>query len=160
MAKRRQARISALKSQKGASLIELMVALLVMSIGVLGVLAMQINSLRLSQNSYLYSQAGILANDIYEAMYATSEDNRVLYAAIDGSSSACSPTCDDEEDMVSWHMYTWNQNISNLLPQGEGSITRNDDDYIIEISFVQRATTEAGISDTAATARYTMRVSF
>lgn len=60
--------VKCVKSQNGSSLIEVMVALFVLAIGMLGVLAMQTRAIQMNQNSAQYSQATTLAADIYEAM--------------------------------------------------------------------------------------------
>ena len=57
-----------IKSQKGASLIEVMIALFLLGVGLLGVLAMQAESLKLNQQSYGSTQALFLANDAVERM--------------------------------------------------------------------------------------------
>ncbi len=56
------------KNQKGASLIEVMVSLVVLGVGILGLVSMQVQSLRLNSQAYNYSKAVFLANDILERM--------------------------------------------------------------------------------------------
>lgn len=57
-----------IKYQNGVSLIEVMVALFVLGVGLLGVLAMQAESMKLNQQAYGSTQAMFLANDIVERM--------------------------------------------------------------------------------------------
>jgi len=52
----------------GMTLIEILVALVVISVGLLGVAALQVVSLRSSQGSYLRTQATALAGDIIDRM--------------------------------------------------------------------------------------------
>lgn len=56
------------KYQDGASLIEVLVALFILGVGLLGVLAMQAESMKLNQQAYSSTQAMFLANDIVERM--------------------------------------------------------------------------------------------
>ena len=56
------------KIQSGSSLIEVVVALFVLAIGMLGVLSMQVKSMQFNQSAYYYSQAVYLANEILENM--------------------------------------------------------------------------------------------
>ncbi len=56
--------------QRGASLLEVMIAVLIMGIGLLGIAAMQSTALRNSQSSLERSQAVIQAYSILEAMRA------------------------------------------------------------------------------------------
>jgi type IV pilus assembly protein PilV len=55
---------------RGMTLVEILVALVVISVGLLGVAALQLVSLRNSQGSYLRSQATALADDIIDRMRA------------------------------------------------------------------------------------------
>lgn len=55
---------------KGFSLVEVLVALAVLSFGMLGVAALQINGMRANQGAYLRGQATMIANDLAERMYA------------------------------------------------------------------------------------------
>jgi type IV pilus assembly protein PilV len=64
---------------KGFSLIEVLVAVLVLAIGLLGVAALQINATRANQSAELRSQASMLAYFILDAMRANRE------AAISGA---------------------------------------------------------------------------
>lgn len=57
---------------RGFSLVEVMVALLVLSIGLLGLAALQITSLQYNTGSYLRTQATFLAYDIIDRMRANS----------------------------------------------------------------------------------------
>lgn len=54
----------------GMTLVEVLVALVVISVGLLGVAALQMVSLRNSQGSYLRTQATALADDIIDRMRA------------------------------------------------------------------------------------------
>jgi type IV pilus assembly protein PilV len=55
---------------RGMTLIEVLVSLVVISVGLLGVAALQVVSLRNSQGSYLRTQATALADDIIDRMRA------------------------------------------------------------------------------------------
>lgn len=54
----------------GFSLVEVLVALAVLSIGMLGVAALQINGVRANTGAYLRGQAVMIATDMSERMYA------------------------------------------------------------------------------------------
>lgn len=57
-----------MRHQRGVGLIEVMVALLVIAVGVLGFMAMQTRALRETQEAYHYSQANMMANDLFDRM--------------------------------------------------------------------------------------------
>jgi len=126
-------------SQKGSSLIETIIALFVMAIGVLGVLSMQIKSVQFNNNAHLYTQASLLASDIYEAMQSTPElaDTYIMYyedeapSATDCGSAA---TCSSAE-IVDWNKAKWRGNVENLLPSGKSEISRVSDQLVIRIEY-------------------------
>lgn len=63
--------VHVLKSrQRGATLLEVLVAVLVLSVGLLGVAALQAAALRNSASSYERSQATILSYSLFDAMRA------------------------------------------------------------------------------------------
>jgi len=63
-------RVSGRQLAGGMSLVEVLAALVVVSVGLLGVAALQITSLRSSQASFLRTQATALADDIIDRMRA------------------------------------------------------------------------------------------
>lgn len=70
--------------QRGMSLIEVMVALLVLGIGVMGYAALQLRSVKMSEDTYARSQAMSIAQDAIERVRANVDG---LKAEIEGSST-------------------------------------------------------------------------
>ena len=64
------ARTPAPRRQRGVSLIEVLVSVLVVSLGMLGAVALQANALRNNQGSYERTQTAILTQGIFDAMRA------------------------------------------------------------------------------------------
>jgi type IV pilus assembly protein PilV len=80
--------VSILARNAGFTLIEVMVALLVLCIGLLSVALLQVQGVRFNYGSYSRSQAVILANDYAERIYANRPgSDQLLYApySSDGS---------------------------------------------------------------------------
>ena len=61
----------------GFTLVEVLVAIVVLSIGLLGLAALQITSLQFNSNSYLRTQATVVAYDLIDRM----RSNRAAFAA-------------------------------------------------------------------------------
>lgn len=132
--------------QSGSSLIEVLVALFVLAIGLLGILAMQVKSMQFNQSADTYAKAVNIANDIAEririnpknvATYLATElpdDPPTNCQTTSVSAAACSTG-----DLVNWDLYHWNESIKRNLPEGEGSITEKTvgtDQYLqIIVSF-------------------------
>lgn len=58
------------RQQRGFNLIEVLVALVVLSLGLLGIAGLQISSVRNTQGSYYRSLATVFMNDLAERVYA------------------------------------------------------------------------------------------
>ena len=63
-------RAAAAGGQRGFSLIEVLIALLLVALGVLGAAALQLNALRYTQDSAYRAQAALLVTDLLERMRA------------------------------------------------------------------------------------------
>ncbi len=114
--------------QTGFSLIEVLVALLVLAIGLLGILVMQARGLQLNQAGYMQSQAMFMAEDIVERIrsnqtaidsysidFEDAGDDSAGYC--DSIGSACSDT-----EMAASDLLQWKTQLSNVLPQGDGRV--------------------------------------
>lgn len=126
-----------LRRPKGFTLVEMLVALVVLSIGLLGVAALQLTSLRNNHSSAMRTQATFLAYDIIDRMRANRQD------AMDGNYVTDFGDPASEEDTV-WanDIAAWKTNIANTLPaidnEGEtevadGSIAQNGNIFTITI---------------------------
>ncbi len=122
----------------GFSLIEVLITLLIMSIGLLGLASMQIQSIQQSNDSYYRSQASILAFDITERMRAN-VGNINNYTVDDSSTITSGPNCEgagaicNADQMASYDLYEWQKSINPTLPSGKASITADDLQYTITI---------------------------
>ena len=100
--------------QRGSSLLEVMIALFVLAIGLLGTLAMQATSVKYNQNSYAFSQAINLANDVVERIRAKKP-----------------------ADNTDTEVTTWQTMVGAQLPGGVGAVTFSTpgDEATVTISF-------------------------
>lgn len=125
-------------TQQGASLVEVMVALFILAIGLLGVLAMQAKSMQYNQSAHTYSQAVYLANDIAERI-RTAERIRVaapnspkvppagFYTApITDPDSSCDASSCAAQDLIAWDKFEWKRNVEAYLPAGKAEIVEID----------------------------------
>ena len=115
-------------SNAGFTLIEVLVALIVVSIGLLGLAGLQATSVRFNQQAYLRSQAVQQAYDMADRIRANARgmwDGN--YDDIDGTetdpgciSTDCSPADLADTDAVAWNA----QNVA-ALPNGAGTVARD-----------------------------------
>ena len=107
--------------QSGTSLIEILVTILVVSLGLLGVAGIVGNGLKDSHSSYGRSQASMLAADIVDRMRA----NRILAETIaqpyDLSLSSTTPV-GGSGSIPDNDLNAWRNALSSTLPNGTGSV--------------------------------------
>lgn len=113
---------------RGTSLIEVLVALVVISIALLGGVALQLRALQLDQSSQWRDQAIVLAADLAERM----EANKAA-VTVDGaytvpqtsvvplSGPACSTLCTAAE-VAALDLYQWQVAVAGLLPQSTWAV--------------------------------------
>lgn len=120
---------------KGFSLLEVMIALLVLSIGLLGLAGLQTFSLKFNHQSYERTQATILIYDIMERIIAntTAAQAGVFDSVPAGSpassysaSASCQTTGCTTTALANYDLNSWKTQLetSKVLAQGTGSITR------------------------------------
>ena len=130
--------------QSGYSLFEVMIAIVITSIGLLGLAGMQATGLRNNHSAYQSSQATVLAYDIADRMRAnTSSINNYLTsfmtltaATTAGEQSGCKSTggCSTSQ-MAQNDLLEWNAALAAALPSPTGTITVAGDIYTIGVSW-------------------------
>jgi type IV pilus assembly protein PilV len=116
-------------SADGFSLIEVMVAIVIISFGVLGMAALQFLSLRGNNQSYERTQATALAYEIADQMRANAARANAgafdLGASAPANSSNCaSQSCTDQE-MAAYELRQWYQRLTTVLPSSTARIQRS-----------------------------------
>lgn len=109
------------RRQNAFTLIEVLVAVLVLSIGLLGLASLHGVSLKRSREAALRTQASLLAYEIADAMRA----NRTKAASYAGTYAAdsCNPDlARDGSDVVADDIAQWRNHLACLLPGGRGAI--------------------------------------
>lgn len=126
---------------KGFSLIEVLVTLLLTTVGILGMVALQSNGVRYTQDAINRNNAVALTNDLIEIMrqypnefwlhtiesdYDQIKTSTVLYND-SGSISIASSTCPatDTPQTVTAQVACWLQRVENSLPGASTSTVKN-----------------------------------
>jgi len=115
-------------SSRGFTMVEVLVAVIVLSVGLLGLAGLQAASLRNNQQSYMRSQSILLVNDIAERMRANlpgvqsgSYDQGAGAAAVSKTNCTTITGC-SSADLASDDLYEWTRNVGNSLPAGEAFV--------------------------------------
>ena len=107
---------------RGFTLLEVLIALVILSIGLLGIAALQGVGLRSSHGAYLSSQASLLAYDIADRIRANPG-----MIALGGSIATTDGDCGLDVsgmDLADADRIEWSCSVQTLLPQGSGSVSR------------------------------------
>lgn len=112
-------------SQRGFTLIEVLVAALVLAIGLMGVAGLQAVSLRNNQSAFMRSQATALAYDLADRMRANVASAEA--GAYDPTAAAATATCNTiagctPTDLAEHDLDEWAALIATYLPDGEGYV--------------------------------------
>lgn len=147
------------RPQAGFTLVEVLVATLVLTVGILGVAAMQMVSFQTNQGAYMRSQAVYLAQDILDRMRVNQDayENTAVYDAVDTSDNQTipvSPNCVTTTNgcsslqMGQQDIREWAQNFVNVAGVGEyrprlmngvGTITRGaGNEFTVTVSWDDR----------------------
>jgi len=101
--------------QAGVSLIEVLVAVVLLSIGLLGLAGLQASGMRVGQSSIHRSQAAQLAQDIIERMRANVASAGAYDLALGDAAPACA-------SVASCDLRDWRLRLQSL-PAGAGAVT-------------------------------------
>lgn len=121
---------------RGMTLVEILVALLVLSIGLLGLAGLQTMSLRFNSSAYYRTQATALAYGLADRMRA----NRAAALAGNYDVALANPTpaCgapDLSGTVPQDDISTWQMELACRLPLGNGSIARNGDEFVFTVQW-------------------------
>ncbi len=121
-------------NEGGFTLIEVLIALIVLGVGLLGLASLQSISIKSNHDAYLRSQAQLLAYEITDRMrsnvqqspcgtnpasgsFYTDNYNNITGIKHDCLNNSCNPTEMAEDDV-----YQWQDKIAKILPGGNGMI--------------------------------------
>ncbi len=119
-----------LDREQGFTLIEILVAVLILSLGVLGLVGMESLALKNNLSAYHRSQATLLAYDLSDRMranpagvaaseYISAFSPVVSYACVSygGTASVCNP-----QQIAKNDIFEWSAHLLELLPAGSGAL--------------------------------------
>ncbi len=107
-------------ASKGFTLVEVLVTVVIFSVGLLGLAGLQATGIKLNHSSLIRSQANLLAYDIIDCM-RVNRSNVADYAIAIDAAPPSSPTTLADTDLA-----LWLGNLAAALPSGDGSVTLND----------------------------------
>ena len=127
--------------QRGFSLLEILVTVIILSIGLLGLAGLQAAALRYSSTAYQRSQATALAYEIVDEMRANAKAARC--GAYTGGTSKSGEDCTNTAvpdlnarvGFAKAYVKNWETALANTLPAGKGVISYNGNLIRVAISW-------------------------
>ena len=163
----------------GFTLIEVLVAVVIFSIGLLGIAGLQIAGLRYASGSQHRAAATMQAQNMTDRMYANlaGVDNGD-YNVTGSMPGSYSQDCDNNNcsatELATFDLVAWNNTNSDMLPGGTGVVcidsTPDDGDssawdcdntgdvYAIKVQWTERAVSDEDREDTAGSGTLTRRL--
>lgn len=116
-----------MNKQQGLSLIESLVAMLIMSVGLLGVVALQTQALTQQRSAYLETQATNMAQDMMDRIRANRGQANAYSLAFGQSVSGTELAARDKRE--------WVADVATVLPQGQGAISVAQSNVSVTVRF-------------------------
>jgi len=113
--------------QSGFTLVEVMVAALIMSVGLLGLAGLQAASLRNNQGAFMRSQASTLVYDLADRMRTNVSSANSNFYSVAAANVAVNANCNTTagctpQQMAQSDLAEWNTVIASHLPLGQGIV--------------------------------------
>lgn len=109
--------------RRGFSLLEVLVTLIVMSVGLLGLAALQATTLQNNHSAYQRVQATLLASDMADRMRSNFDENvlkgKYYHNPVAAKQDKCrNATGCNPQEMAQDDLYRWQNSCADLLPGG------------------------------------------
>lgn len=150
--------INTTKRSSGFTLLEVMIAMVIFSIGLLGLAGIQAVSLKNNHSAYTRTITMQLAYNMADVMRASTDNEGNISSdfddvtdAIPGTAptsciqknGATAPNCTDT-NLAAFELYHWKKRIDDTLASGIGTIKKNGDVYTITIMWDEDRTGTTG----------------
>jgi type IV pilus assembly protein PilV len=112
--------------QNGFSLIEVLIALIIMSVGMLGIAGLYVQSLQAGRTSMFRHQAVSLAGDVADRIRANPSAG-IAYAGVGANNNCVTANMDcDVVSMAANDIWVWDLQAVNSLPNGDVVVNFDD----------------------------------
>lgn len=110
-----------IQSSRGVALLEVLIAIVILSVGLLGQSGIQASTLRVNHGALVRSQATTLAYDALDRMRANAP------AAVAGGYDIGIGAAPGAVDLADADLTDWKARLAATLPDGDGAICRRSD---------------------------------
>ena len=137
--------------QRGDTMIEVLVTVIILAVGVLGAAAMQVTTIQNLNSSYSASVAAMVADDFSERMRAN-PTAALANSYGDGSDPGGFPNCAanacTNAELATYDLGSWWQVMTGVLPVASGQVTRiiGTNTFIITVRWDEDRSGSAGVA--------------
>ena len=112
--------------QQGFSLVEVLIALIIMSVGMLGIAGLYVQSMQAGRTSMFRHHAVTLAGDVADRIRANPRAG-IAYAGAGANNNCVSAGIDcNEAEMAANDIFLWDQQATQALPNGVVQVAFDD----------------------------------
>lgn len=114
--------------QRGVGLIEVLVAMLILTVGILGLVGLQTRALQFSQETLLSSQALMIAYEMTDRIRANknnADEYEVLFGESVSAGTDCTAASCTPDQIALYELSEWKSNVAMNLPMGDAQIVRD-----------------------------------
>ncbi len=109
---------------RGATLVEVLVALLILSVGLLGIAGLYVENLRTGRTGALRTQAATLAADMAERI-RTNRTGAAAFVRVTGQRCTQLASNASIDDVAANEVACWQDDVASALPNGTGIVARD-----------------------------------
>lgn len=146
-----------INNSTGFTLLEVMIAMVIFSIGLLGLAGIQATAIQNNNSAYTRTVSMQLAYNMADVLRASTDNTGNIIAAFEGittaipsSATSCvqknlagAPLC-TETDLANFEIFHWKKRIEKELASGLGSISKTGDVFTITIMWDDERTGATG----------------
>ncbi len=129
-------RVSQRQMQQGATFIEIMVTLVIMSMGLFSAGLMTSRSVHMADESMLHSQAVQLAQDMIDRTRVNNDGlttYATTYANKPSAASSCLAVKCSPSNLALADLVDWKDKLAESLPQGQGQVEVNGTTVLVSV---------------------------
>ncbi len=116
--------------QRGFTLLEVMIAVIIFSVGLLGVAGLMVLSMRTNHSAFLRTQASFLAESMAERMRTNlgyiDQYNGTYSGTVTAAGTNCATTACTPRQLAAYDRQIWNQQLIDHLPAPTAVINCDD----------------------------------
>jgi type IV pilus assembly protein PilV len=124
---------ASIRAQRGVTLIEVLVTMVVIAIALLGFSALQTVTMKSNRTALYHSYATMFAYDILDAMRA----NRTAARAGGYSTSFLDPAPTSATSVAQKDLKNWLDTLAEYLPRGDGQLSIDGSVVTVEVQWIE-----------------------